>query len=378
MYERTGNEGKLMEQPVAEGTNGGAPGAPFVIIGVANTQADWARVLGALTHADLPLGAPPAPGTAAEPRAAAYAGNGPAPARDGQRGRTGGGGVPEPTSATPPSVLDLNAYLVYAIGKAARRRLTAKLTEHGLRLWHLTVLALLCDLGPQSKGTLATRLDMNASDLVKVVNDLSRSGYVECVRDTADRRRVVVELTREGRTAVSRLNADIASTDEEFLAPLSGPERAQLGSLLRRVHRHFDTTPTHTVYEDPGAAAPDTARPRPAGARSVEALRIDWNRSAADIENLVHDRSRGGTGAYTHHGGRRLEILAATATEGRYDGAPGRVVRSGTDGLVIVAGPADGAPGRGLSVARVRTEDGTEMSAADYFHPEGGGLTTGE
>ncbi|MFJ5631427.1 MarR family transcriptional regulator [Streptomyces goshikiensis] len=376
-----------MEQPVAEGTNGGAPGAPFVIIGVANTQADWARVLGALTHADLPLGAPPAPGTAAEPaepaepraadaadaaetRAAAYAGNGPAAAR--------GGGVPEPTSATPPSVLDLNAYLVYAIGKAARRRLTAKLTEHGLRLWHLTVLALLSDLGPQSKGTLATRLDMNASDLVKVVNDLSRSGYVECVRDTADRRRVVVELTREGRTAVSRLNADIASTDEEFLAPLSGPERAQLGSLLRRVHRHFDTTPTHTVHEDSDAAAPDAALPRPGGVRSVEALRIDWNRSAEDIENLVRARSRGGTGAYTHHGGRRLEILAATATEGRYDGAPGRVVRSGTDGLVIVAGPDAGAPGRGLSVVRVRTEDGTEMPAADYFHPEGGGLTTGE
>ncbi|MFG2710994.1 MarR family transcriptional regulator [Streptomyces goshikiensis] len=372
-----------MEQPVAEGTNGGAPGAPFVIIGVANTQADWARVLGALTHADLPLGAPPAPGSAAgaagtaAAASAAAAGDRPAPARDGQRGRTGGG-VPEQTSATPPSVLDLNAYLVYAIGKAARRRLTAKLTEHGLRLWHLTVLALLCDLGPQSKGTLATRLDMNASDLVKVVNDLSRSGYVECVRDTADRRRVVVELTREGRTAVSRLNADIAATDEEFLAPLSGPERAQLGSLLGRVHRHFDTTPTHTVHEDSGPAAPDTARPRPGGVRYVEALRIDWNRSAEDIENLVRAQSRGGPGAYTHHGGRRLEILAATATEGRYDGAPGRVVRSGTDGLVIVAGPDAEAPGRGLSVVRVRTEDGTEMSAGDYFHPEGGGLTTGE
>ncbi|MFD6185211.1 methionyl-tRNA formyltransferase, partial [Streptomyces goshikiensis] len=116
----------------------------------------------------------------------------------------------------------------------------------------------------------------------------------------------------------------------------------------------------------------------PGGVRSVEALRIDWNRSAEDIEHLVRARSRGGTGAYTHHGGRRLEILAATATEGRYDGAPGRVVRSGTDGLVIVAGPDAEAPGRGLSVVRVRTEDGTEMAAADYFHPEGGGLTTGE
>ncbi|MCX4524111.1 MULTISPECIES: MarR family transcriptional regulator [unclassified Streptomyces] len=364
-----------MEHPVAAEANGGAAGPAFVIIGTANTQTDWARVLDALTNPDPPPGAPPAPRSAD-----AAAAHRPATGGAGQReGR--GAAVPEPTSATPPSVLDLNAYLVYAIGKAARRRLTAKLTEHGLRLWHLTVLALLGDLGPQSKGTLANRLDMNASDLVKVVNDLARSGYVECVRDTADRRRVVVELTREGRAALARLNADISSTDEEFLAPLTAGERAQLGSLLRRVHRHFDTTPSHTVHEDPDAAAaeaaaPDTDPPRPAGARSVEALRIDWNRSAEDIEHLVRAQSRGRTGAYTHHRGRRLEILAAAATEGRYGGAPGRVVRSETDGLVIVAGPDDEAPGRGLSLVRVRTEGGTEMSASDYFAPEAGGPAT--
>ncbi|WP_434587426.1 hypothetical protein [Streptomyces sp. A5-4] len=40
------------------------------------------------------------------------------------------------------------------------------MTAHGLRLWRLTVLATLADLGPQSKGNLAAQLDMHASDLV--------------------------------------------------------------------------------------------------------------------------------------------------------------------------------------------------------------------
>ncbi|MFJ9077283.1 MarR family transcriptional regulator [Streptomyces sp. NPDC102278] len=368
-----------MERHTATAANGGPAGPPFVIIGVGNTQADWARVLGALTNAD------PAGGTRSTPGAAA-----PGPTRDGPASepdprpaagdpghRGGSAAVPEPKSATPPSVLDLNAYLVYAIGKTARRRLTAKLTEHGLRLWHLTVLALLSDLGPQSKGTLATRLDMNASDLVKIVNDLSRAGHVDCTRDTEDRRRVVVGLTEEGRTALSRLNADIASADEEFLEPLSASERAQLGALLRRVHRHFDTTASHTVHEEAGGPAGPPAGPHPAGVRPVEALRIDWNRSAEEIGDLVRSRSRSSTAAYTHHGGRRLEILSAAVTPDRYDGAPGRVVRSTSDGPVIVAGSDGGsAPGRGLAVRRVRTEDGTEMSASEYFDPMPGGLTT--
>ncbi|MEU3064366.1 winged helix DNA-binding protein [Streptomyces subrutilus] len=384
----TGNEGELMEQSAAAGTNGDPARPPFVIIGVGNTQADWALVLSALANADVTLGAPRVSGSAGPDATAG------APARSGAPGGPGAGRAGtgaaadtgpgpgargEPVSATPPSVLDLNAYLVYMIGKAARRRLTAKLTDHGLRLWHLTVLALLSDLGPQAKGTLAARLDMNASDLVKIVNDLSRAGYVDCARDTVDRRRVVVGLTGEGRSALGALNADIASADEEFLAPLTVPERAQLGSLLRRVHRHFDASPSHTVHEDPGPPAPAAAAAgsRTGAVRNVEALRIDWNRPAEAIERFVRTRSGAEGRAYTHHGGRRLEVLSASATGHPYGGAPGRVVRSVTDGLVIVAGPdASGAPGRGLALTRVRTEDGAEMSARDYFDPVGGGLTT--
>ncbi|MFF1296247.1 MULTISPECIES: hypothetical protein [unclassified Streptomyces] len=51
-------------------------------------------------------------------------------------------------------MLNLNAYLMYAVGKTARRSLTEKLTDRGLRFAHLTVLATLDDLGPQTKRAL--------------------------------------------------------------------------------------------------------------------------------------------------------------------------------------------------------------------------------
>ncbi|WP_156725140.1 MarR family winged helix-turn-helix transcriptional regulator [Streptomyces apocyni] len=144
--------------------------------------------------------------------------------------------VEDPAAAPrPTSVLDLNAYLMYTMGKAARRSITERLTARGLRLWHATVLDLLAELGPQSKGDLATRLDMHPSDLVKIVNDLTKTGWVTCTRDTLDRRRIEVALTSDGRAALASLSADISSVDDDLLAPLTEAERSQLGTLLRRL-----------------------------------------------------------------------------------------------------------------------------------------------
>ncbi len=95
---------------------------------------DWARVLRALVNADLDINTLTAENITlvqAGARAAAS----------------------PPADDAPP-----------AVGKIARRSLTEKLTDQGLRFAHLTVLATLDDLGPQTKGALATYLDMNTSD----------------------------------------------------------------------------------------------------------------------------------------------------------------------------------------------------------------------
>ncbi|MER5929094.1 winged helix DNA-binding protein [Streptomyces sp. NPDC002054] len=197
-----------MEQPVFSGTAHDPAGATFAVIGVSNRPADWAQIFRVIGTME--------------------------PAAD---------GPPEGTDGPPTGVLGLNAYLLYAIGKHARRRLTERLGAHGLRLWHLTVMDLLAELGPQAKGALAARLDMNASDLVKVVNELTKRDYVVCVRDTDDRRRILVRLTPAGKAALDRINAEIATADEDLLAPLTGAERARLTALLQRVHGHLAPAP---------------------------------------------------------------------------------------------------------------------------------------
>jgi methionyl-tRNA formyltransferase len=111
--------------------------------------------------------------------------------------------------------------------------------------------------------------------------------------------------------------------------------------------------------------------------RSIEDSRIDWSWPAGDIERLIRAQSDPYPNAFTFHKGQHLRIVAASVSQGRYGGTPGRIFIKEGDGVVIVAG-ADARFGRnhGLVVERVRTEDGTELAATEYFRTMGGYLTT--
>ncbi|MYR40088.1 methionyl-tRNA formyltransferase [Streptomyces sp. SID4944] len=110
--------------------------------------------------------------------------------------------------------------------------------------------------------------------------------------------------------------------------------------------------------------------------RAEEDIRIDWNWPAENLERLIRAQSAPYPSAFTFHKGQRLEVLSAVVSEGRYGGTPGRIFYREGDGVVIVAG-ADARTGRnhGLAITRVRTGDGRELPATEYFTSMGGYLT---
>ena len=111
--------------------------------------------------------------------------------------------------------------------------------------------------------------------------------------------------------------------------------------------------------------------------RADEDCRIDWTWSAQELDRLVRAQCDPYPSAYTYHHGKRLAVLAAEVSENRYGGTPGRIFYREGEGVAIVAG-ADARHGRnpGLLITRVRTEDGTELPAQDYFTTMGGYLTS--
>jgi methionyl-tRNA formyltransferase len=110
--------------------------------------------------------------------------------------------------------------------------------------------------------------------------------------------------------------------------------------------------------------------------RSVEDSRIEWSWRAESISNLVRAQVDPYPNAFAFDKGKRVEILAASITPGRFSGTPGRIFRPQGDGVVIVCGPnARTGEEHGLNVEKIRTEDGSVLSGREYFKIMGGYLT---
>jgi DNA-binding MarR family transcriptional regulator len=78
---------------------------------------------------------------------------------------------------------------------------------------YLAMLALL-DSAPQTVGALGARLDMDTGTITPLVKRLEAAGMVTRVRDRTDERRVLVDLTEQGRALESDIrgiNAKIKS-----------------------------------------------------------------------------------------------------------------------------------------------------------------------
>lgn len=135
--------------------------------------------------------------------------------------------------------------LLTQISKALHRRTTEELL--GMRLKAFLVLGLVRERGGVSQQELETALLMDANTVVLLLNELEAAGYSIRRRDTNDRRRHLVEITKAGLVALERAEKARESLEEEMTRGLSGEERTTLRRLLR------------AVLEDLVRAAPEPA-----------------------------------------------------------------------------------------------------------------------
>jgi DNA-binding MarR family transcriptional regulator len=138
-------------------------------------------------------------------------------------------------TATPPTLMGINVYLLSLSGKTGRDRVADRLAGLGLRMWHMSVLAALADFGPHAQRDLSTRLSVDPSDVAKVIDQLAGLGHVGRTRDDADRRRVLVTITASGRELLAQLLKETAAVDDSLLSDLTPAERDQLHGLLLKV-----------------------------------------------------------------------------------------------------------------------------------------------
>ena len=99
----------------------------------------------------------------------------------------------------------------------------------------LGVLLLLDGQNPESQQQVAGRLGVDRTTMVGLLDGLEAKGLVARHADAEDRRRNVVELTGDGRTALVRAVRASDEAEQQLLAELDDAESAQLRTLLTRL-----------------------------------------------------------------------------------------------------------------------------------------------
>jgi MarR family transcriptional regulator, lower aerobic nicotinate degradation pathway regulator len=126
-------------------------------------------------------------------------------------------------------------FLLAQLGRAVTRQYRTAFSPIGLKPRATAALLRLRSGGPLSQQTLGATLDIEASNLVVLLNELEAEGLISRRRDPQDRRRHVVEISEHGAKAVCEVERAAGQVEDEFFAALTGDERCDLRELLARL-----------------------------------------------------------------------------------------------------------------------------------------------
>jgi DNA-binding MarR family transcriptional regulator len=111
--------------------------------------------------------------------------------------------------------------------------------EHGVSGPQYNVLRILRGVGGDGLPCqeIAGRMITRMPDITRLVDRLEAAGFVERRRTEADRRVVLVAITRAGLDVLARLDAPVRELHRRQLGHLSRAELAELNRLLVKVRR---------------------------------------------------------------------------------------------------------------------------------------------
>lgn len=130
----------------------------------------------------------------------------------------------------------LERQIGFMLRKASQRHLAIFARHIGeLTPPQFAALAKLHEAGDTSQSHLGALVAMDAATIKGVIDRLKARGLVTLARHEADRRRLVVSLTEEGRHMVERLAPLARRVTQETVAPLGARELETLMRLLARL-----------------------------------------------------------------------------------------------------------------------------------------------
>jgi MarR family transcriptional regulator, organic hydroperoxide resistance regulator len=119
---------------------------------------------------------------------------------------------------------------------AAGVRLEELLADVGVSQGEAHVLALLADGSPQTVGELQQGLGHRPSTLSGILDRLESKRLIRRSLNDADRRSLLISLTRTGRGAAEAVTVALRSVEREMLASVTARDRAGFRAVTRNLH----------------------------------------------------------------------------------------------------------------------------------------------
>ena len=123
--------------------------------------------------------------------------------------------------------------IVFSLGVLLRK--SANLTfrrKFALNPSEWGIVALLCTAGPLTIGVICERMGRDKAQISRDIAALTRRELICGRRDSADRRRILIDFTESARPTVRALRATLQKRAEQFTAGLNSREQAELRRML--------------------------------------------------------------------------------------------------------------------------------------------------
>jgi DNA-binding MarR family transcriptional regulator len=156
-----------------------------------------------------------------------------------------------PSESVPPLLIYLNKQVELAV----RARLDEMLRPAGLTVSQYTALTVLERHEDMSSAQLARLSFVTAQSMADLITALEGRGLIERHRDRADRRRLVVALTAEGRVLLDRYRGEVAALEETMVTGLASQEVTMLRSVLSRCYGNLSHPQARPSLRVAGRAA---------------------------------------------------------------------------------------------------------------------------
>ena len=156
-----------------------------------------------------------------------------------------------------PSVDAIVETLVYLYTES--RRLTKGLArQYGLTGPQLTVVKILETLDPLSLSSLSDRIKARNSTVTGIIDRMERDGLVRRERSEADRRIVLIRLTRKGRKLAETIEVEPLALFRQALEDLPDKDLKELFRILMQ----FQQRVRRALAEAPGGAGKEAGADR--------------------------------------------------------------------------------------------------------------------